>query len=59
GITATTFDAEGELTIRMTAKPKSVFVGSIKLNNYQWKPLTKGGVLVMKYNGANEITINK
>jgi len=59
GLTATTFDSEGELTIRMTAKPKSVMVGAAKVSNYQWKPLTKGGVLVMKYKGGNEIAINK
>ena len=59
GLTATTFDSEGELTIRMTAKPKSVRVGSVKVSNYRWKPLPKGGVLVMKYEGGNEISINK
>ena len=58
-LSATTFDNEGELTIRMTAKPKSVLVGSARINNYQWKPLSKGGVLLIKYKGGNELFINK
>jgi hypothetical protein len=57
GITVTTFDSEGELTVRMTAKPKSVLINEVNVSRYQWQPLPKGGVLVLKYSGGNKISI--
>ena len=62
-----TYDDQGTATLRMAAKPKTVKAGQQVLrptssrNNvgWVWEPLKKGGVLRMKYSGANAIEISR
>jgi hypothetical protein len=58
-----TFDKDGTLTIRMSAKPSVISIngGNKKGNNdeWTWKPMPQGGLLKINYSGGNEIKITK
>ncbi|MGL6267318.1 MAG: hypothetical protein ACRC2O_05310, partial [Chitinophagaceae bacterium] len=59
GIELRTFDDNGSLVIRMTAKPVSVTVNDQIVTNFKWKPLPKGGVFYMDYKKGNAIKLNR
>ncbi len=65
-IDLTTFDQQGEITVRMKTKPSSVTIDGKKLsekkgsqNNWSWKALAQGGVLKINYASGNNISIKK
>jgi hypothetical protein len=58
-IELSTFDSNGSLIIRMTAKPVSVTVNDIAVTHFKWKPLQKDGVLYLDYKNGNTIKITK
>lgn len=58
-----TFDKEGTVSVRMSAKPTVISINgnNSKGNNdeWTWKPMSKGGLLTINYSGGNEIRIAK
>ena len=58
-----TFDTVGKEIIRLAKKPGGVLFDNIpvkendQLNGYEWKPLTKGGVLTIRRKNSRQITI--
>jgi hypothetical protein len=58
-----TFDKEGTVTIRMSAKPSVISINGVNGNrnsdDWTWKRMSQGGLLTIRYSGGNEIRIAK
>lgn len=61
-----TFDTEGTVSIRMTARPSAVSINGARLNEkknpgggWAWQPMKPGGLLLLDYRNGNEIKIMK
>lgn len=55
------YDNEGEEMVRLVQKPSAVWFGDNATNStggtYEWKPLIKGGFLIIKRKETNNVTI--
>ncbi len=55
------FDNVGEEIIRLLKEPSNVLFGNKKIAGvgeaYKWKPLLKGGILIITRQGTNDVTI--
>jgi len=62
----TTFDESGRVVLRISFQPKEIMAGSKKLirqtdpgkEGWTWTPMEKGGVLMIKYSGSDEVVIS-
>jgi hypothetical protein len=61
-----TYDDSGVAVLRISFQPKVVWAGNKKLTKqtdmgkegWTWTPLDKGGVLMIKYSGSDEVIIS-